>query len=111
DGRPAQREAVVMIHEEPPALAYLGEQGRGKLGMLVLWSAYALGDYTYLVQWRFREDGCLMPQVGLTGKLAYFGGDARNSVLVGPQVRAIAHVHNVFFCLDLDVDGEKNAVE
>jgi len=100
-----------MLHEESPALVYLGGEGRAKAKMLVLWSAYALGDYTYLVQWRFREDGCLMPQVGMTGKLSHFGGDKSNSVVVAPRQRALAHVHNFFFCLDFDVDGVKNTVE
>jgi primary-amine oxidase len=41
---------VVMIHEENPSLVYLGGEGRGHAKMLVLWSAYALGDYTYIVR-------------------------------------------------------------
>ena len=73
--------------------------------MLVLWSAYALGDYTYIVQWRFGEDGSIMPRVGLTGRLAHFGGDETNSANVGAPERALGHVHNIFFCLDFDVDG------
>jgi primary-amine oxidase len=111
DGKPTKRRAAVMIHEESPSLIYLGSAGRSKAKMLVLWSAYALGDYTYIVQWRFREDGCLMPQVGLTGKLSHFGGNDTNSVLVDLSVRALAHVHNVYFCLDFDIDGAKNTVE
>ncbi len=111
DGKPATKRAAVMLHEEAPSLVYLGGGGKAKSKMLVLWSAYALGDYTYLVQWRFRDDGCLMPQVGLTGRLSHFGGDDSNSVVVGPRTRALAHVHNVFFCLDFDVDGAKNTVE
>jgi primary-amine oxidase len=111
DGKPAKTRAVVMLHEEAPSPIYMGRAGKAKAKMLVLWSAYALGDYTYIVQWRFREDGCLMPRVGLTGKLAYFGGDKSNSVQVAPNQRALAHVHNFFFCLDFDVDGAKNSVE
>jgi primary-amine oxidase len=111
DGKPDTRNPVVMLHEEAASLVYLGRDGRGHGKMLVLWSAYELGDYTYLVQWRFRDDGCLMPQVGLTGRLAHFGGDGRTSSEVGADQRAPAHMHNLFFCLDLDVDGTKNVVE
>lgn len=110
-GKPDDKKPVVMLHEEVPSLIYLGRDGRGYGKMLVLWSAHELGDYTYLVQWRFRDDGCLMPQVGLTGKLSHFGGDATTSVEVGAERRALAHVHNVFFCVDLDVDGKRNTVE
>jgi primary-amine oxidase len=112
DGKPTKNKlAAVMIHEESPSLIYMGGNGKVKGKMLTLWSAYALGDYTYIVQWRFREDGCIMPQVGLTGKLSHFGGDDSNSVLVDLRTRALAHVHNFFFCLDFDIDGAKNTVE
>jgi primary-amine oxidase len=52
-----------------------------------------------------------MPQVGMTGRLSHFGGDKTNSVDVGAKERALAHVHNFFFCLDLDIDGPRNTVE
>ncbi len=110
-GRREDKNPVVMLHEESPSLVYIGRDGRGHGKMLVLWSAHELGDYTYFVQWRFRDDGCLMPQVGLTGKLSHFGGDDKTSVEVGADQRALSHVHNIFFCLDLDVDGTRNVVE
>ncbi len=111
DGKPTGTKAAVMIHEEDGSPAYIGAEGRAKTKMLVLWSAYSLGGYVYLVQWRFREDGCIMPRVGLTGSLVHFGGDKTNSTNVGARQRALAHVHNVFFCLDFDVDGTANTVE
>jgi len=111
DGKLTGKRAVVMIHEESPSVVYLAPGARSKAKMLVLWSAYALGDYTYIVQWRFGEDGSIMPRVALTGRLAHFGGDETNSTNVGAPERALGHVHNLFFCLDFDVDGEKNTVE
>jgi primary-amine oxidase len=111
DGKRALTRAAVMMHEEASSLIYLGSEGKGRAKMLTLWSAYALGGYTYIVQWRFREDGCIMPQVGFTGQLAHFGGDKTNGVLVEKDRRALSHVHNLFFCLDFDVDGAKNTVE
>lgn len=102
---------VVMIHEENPSLVYLGEEGRGHAKMLVLWSAHALGDYTYIFRWRFGEDGSILPQVGFTGKLSHFGGDASNSTEVGAPERALGHVHNIFYCLAFNLDGAKNNVE
>ena len=111
DGKRAFSRAAVMMHEEGASPIYIGSEGKARGKMLVIWSAYALGGYTYLVQWRFRDDGCLMPQVGFTGQLAHFGGDKTNSVNVGAEKRALAHVHNLFFCLDFDIDGAKNTVE
>ena len=111
DGKLATTKAAVMIHEESASLIYLGDEGRAYSKMLVLWSAHALGDYTYVFRWRFGEDGSLMPQIGLTGKLSHFGGDATNSTEVGAPQRALGHVHNFFYCLDFDIDGQKNTVE
>lgn len=111
DGKLTGDQPVVMIHEESESLNYLGGEGRGHAKMLVLWSAYALGDYTYIIRWRFGEDGSIQPQVGLTGKLSHFGGDQTNSTEVGASERALGHVHNIFFCLDFDIDGQRNTVE
>ncbi|HEX4796374.1 MAG TPA: hypothetical protein VH370_21475 [Humisphaera sp.] len=111
DGSIAGDSAVVMIHEEAPSLVYLGGEGRAHAKTLILWSAYALGDYTYIIRWCFGEDGSIMPQVGLTGKLSHFGGDASNSTEVGAPERALGHVHNIYFCLNFNIDGDKNTVE
>jgi primary-amine oxidase len=111
DGKPTKAKAAVMIHEENASLVYLGGEGRAKAKTLTVWSAYALGDYTYIFRWTFHEDGTLAPTVGLTGRLSHFGGDQTNSVAVGAPRRALGHVHNFFYCLDFDVDGPKNTVE
>ncbi len=111
DGTLTTKRAAVMIHEEAASPVYLGGEGRGRMKALTLWSACALGDYTYVVRWRFSGDGSILPQVGLTGKLSHFGGDPTNSAEVGARQRALGHVHNIFFCLDFDVDGPKNTVE
>jgi primary-amine oxidase len=111
DGRLSGKRAVVMIHEEAPTAVYLGGEGRARAKTLVLWSAYALGDYTYVVRWRFGQDGAICPEVGLTGRLSHFGGDATNGAEVGAPKRALGHVHNLIYCLDFDVDGTRNTVE
>jgi primary-amine oxidase len=110
-GKSVTADAAVMLHEEEGAPIYIGAEGRARAKTLTLWSAYTLGGYYYIVQWRFREDGVILPQVGLTGALVHFGGDNSNSVAVGAKDRALSHVHNVFFCLDFDVDGKTNTVE
>src|SRR5207249_4500135 len=73
----AEGKRVVMLHEESTGLSYLGNQGRAYGKTLVLWNAYNLGGYYYINRWSFRDDGCLMPEIGLTGPLQHTGaGDA-----------------------------------
>jgi primary-amine oxidase len=110
---------VVMIHEESTGLNYMGRFGRSYGKMLVLWCMSRLGGYTYITSWRFRDDGTIMPQIGLTGELDHTGrGDSSpygsfvGKTPLGAKVFAPSHVHNFYFCLDLDIDGpEDNVVE
>lgn len=97
---------------------------------LVLAQLVTVGNYDYLVQWIFAQDGSLRAEVGLTGMLLAKGAPAatcprcpelaagagtdpqgadRHGTLVAPQVVAPNHQH--FFCyrLDLDVDGPANS--
>lgn len=112
DGRPQGRR-VVGVHEESTGLMYLGTEGRAYGQMLVLWCASRLGGYTYFLRWRFRDDGVIMPQVGLTGQLEHTRftpvGDQGSQVAVTPRpVYAPSHVHNFYFRLDFDIDGPEN---
>jgi primary-amine oxidase len=105
---------IVMLHEESTGLSYVGNLGRSYGKALVLWSAYNLDGYYYISRWRFRDDGCLMPEIGLTGPLQHTGtGDASEfGSLVGKnKVFAPSHVHNIYYCLDFDIDGTDNVVE
>lgn len=112
-GRPSDR-PVVGLHEEETGLIYMGDQGREYGKMLVLWTASRLGDYDYLIRWRFRSDGMLMPQVGLTGRLNHTQEatlENRGSQVVnrpGERVFAPSHVHNFYYRLDFDIDGPEN---
>lgn len=114
----ADGKRVVMMHEESAGLVYMGKAGRAYGKMLVLWSMSRLGSYSYIHRWRFRDDGVLMPEVGLTGELDHVskGDSSPFGSLVGKEgkgekVFAPSHVHNFYFCLDLDVDGSENSVE
>ena len=106
---------LVMVHEESVGLSYLGNLGRAYGKVLVLWCAYDLGGYYYISRWRFRDDGCLMPEVGLTGPLQHVGtgeSSAYGSLVGKGRVFAPSHVHNIYYCLDFDIDGaEGNVVE
>ncbi len=105
---------VVMMHEEATGLSYVGNLGRAYGKTLVLWCAYNLSGYYYISRWHFREDGALTPEIGLTGPLQHTGRGPSSPYgsLVGKGKRfAPSHVHNIYWCLDLDVDGENNSVE
>jgi primary-amine oxidase len=55
-----------------------------------VWSLHHAGNYVYLVQWTFHDDGSLHPEVGLTGELY----DTKR-----------AHTHNNYWRFDFDLDG------
>jgi primary-amine oxidase len=103
----------VMMHEESRGLSYIGNLGRAYGKMLTLWCAYNLDGYYYISRWHFRDDGCLMPEIGLTGPLQHTGtGDASpvGSLVGKDRVFAPSHVHNIYWCLDFDIDGSDNNV-
>jgi primary-amine oxidase len=108
---------LVMLHEESTGLSYKGGSGRAYGKKLTLWNVYNLGGYHYINRWSFHDDGCLVPEIGLTGSLNHTGtGDAspygslvgRNGQ--GTKVFAPSHVHNIYYCLDFDIDGPENNV-
>jgi primary-amine oxidase len=107
-----------MLHEERTGLSYIGPRGRAYGKMLTLWCTYNLGGYYYICRWRFRDDGCLMPEVGLTGPLQNMGtgpssplGSQVGVGANGTKVFAPSHVHNIYFWLDFHIDVPENTVE
>src|SRR5262249_37754940 len=110
----AEGKRVVMLHEEETGLCYLGNLGRAQGKSLCLWCAYDLDGYHYISRWNFRADDWLTPELGLTGPLQHTdkGGPAPYGSLVGKgKLFAPSHVHNIYYCLDLDIDGTENTVE
>lgn len=59
---------------------------------LVLWGALDVGNYNYIIEWTFRDDGVVSSRVGAT---AY---NYLNWPLVG-------HTHNAIWRLDIDLNG------
>ena len=126
-GSPAQ----VMLHEEKTGPNYLGVFGRVPGKLLVLWMPIRFtgppDGYTFVICWKFRADGTLIPEVGATGVPQHlktgdtsptgaFIGFNKTGKRVGPvedgqKVHAPSHVHNFLYRLDFDVDGEENVVE
>jgi primary-amine oxidase len=75
-----------------------------------------LGNYVYVNQWTFKNDGAIEVEMGLTGQLqiedhgaAYLPFGARLNREQEPQPRVGAdHQHNIYYRLDFDLDGPGN---
>lgn len=113
---------MVMIHEERTGPNYLGGFGRVPGKTLVVWSAgrFTGGSdgYTFIVRWKFRDDGTLIPEVGATGVPQHLatGDTSPTGAFIGlgknkEKVFAPSHVHNFLYRLDFAVDGDENTVE
>ena len=87
---------------------------------LVLRSISAIGNYDYIFDWVFGQDGTIKVDVGATGVpqvkavSARSSGDDENGAetiygrLVAERTVATNHDHFFSFRLDLDVDGQQN---
>ena len=88
---------------------------------LVLRSAAVIGNYDYMVDWRFQENGSITVGVAATGvvettstdrdpsKEVAMAGMIEYGHLVDKNIEAINHDHFFSFRLDIDVDGSKNS--
>jgi primary-amine oxidase len=84
---------------------------------LVVRSISQVGNYDYLIDWVFTQNGVLRAEVGLTGIDApkALAGSApsennnRQSAPVAAQLVAPYHSHHFSFRLDVDVDGTDNS--
>jgi primary-amine oxidase len=113
---------MVMMHEEKTGPNYLGKLGHAPGKTLVLLAAghFAGGHdgYTFVVRWKFRSDGALIPEVGASGVPQHLrtGDTSPTGNFIGynqakEKVFAPSHVHNYLFRLDFAIDGEENTVE
>ena len=87
---------------------------------LVVRSASVIGNYDYLIDYRFRQNGEIHINIGATGQNAVKGvasasmddpsaaADTAHGMLVAPNLVAPFHDHYFNFRLDFDVDGPVN---
>jgi primary-amine oxidase len=92
---------------------------------LVLRTIAVVGNYDYILDWRFEQEGAITVAVGATGELEVkpvkgkedlMGKDAEGNMvefghMVAPFTDGVDHDHFFSFRLDLDVDGTKNNFE
>jgi primary-amine oxidase len=108
-------------HPESPAWRH-GEDGQiyGRPNrQLVLRSAAVIGNYDYLMDWRFEPDGTIEVAVGATGiietkataqKMAHDQHTAAETgQFVAEHTLGVNHDHFFSYRLDLDVDGPANS--
>jgi len=91
---------------------------------LVLRSAAVIGNYDYVFDWIFQQDGTIRVAVGATGIIETMGvqattaehhsmGDGKATpeygTLVAPNTLGVNHDHYFSYRLDLDVDGTNNS--
>jgi primary-amine oxidase len=103
----------------------IGRPGRE----LIFRTIAVVGNYDYILDWRFEQEGAITVAVGATGELevkpvpdkvasdkmspAIMGKDPQGNTvefghLVAPNTDGVDHDHFFSFRLDLDVDGTKN---
>lgn len=114
-------------HWEEDSYAVSGRPSRE----LVFRTVATVGNYDYLFDWRFEQDGSIVAAVGATGVLEVKavpdqradkplsdklagkdpdGNEVQFGQLVSPGIDGVDHDHYFSFRLDLDVDGAKNSL-
>ncbi len=135
DGSPFERPQNACLFERTKGdAAWRHSDENGTFGRpsreLVLRSVATVGNYDYILDWRFSEDGIITGGVGATGILEVKpvsdtnvsagmsagiadknaqGGQVEFGHLVAPGTDAVDHDHFFSFRLDLDIDGTKNS--
>ena len=126
DGRPRDRENMICLFERVAgdvSWRHIGdpEASRPKRDLVVRMAA-VLGNYDYLFDWVFEQNGSIRIGVGATGiaeskpvveadATAGVTGDLRADAygrFVAPNIVAVNHDHYFSFRIDLDVDGPRN---
>ena len=124
-GAPVLKPEMACLFERPgqgPAWRHLeGEVISGRPSReLVLRTAAVAGNYDYLLDWIFQQDGTIRVAVGATGIVETKGvkeqtaameepGKLQHGTLVAPNLVAVNHDHYFSYRLDLDVDGPANS--
>ena len=115
-GDPAWRHFEIFAQSPQRALPAAGRPA----SELVVRSASEVGNYDYLIDYVFHQDGSIRVAVGATGldatkgvasrsmKDATAAADTRFGTLIAPGLVAPYHSHYFNFRLDLDVDGSAN---
>lgn len=130
-GAPKISSQVVCLFErtgnDPAWRHFEGDIVHGRPGReLVLRSAAVIGNYDYLMDWRFQQDGTIDVAVGATGVIETKASTQKNAAghamdrsgvnvpleygqFVADNTIGVNHDHFFSYRLDLDVDGSANS--
>ena len=132
-GRPSARRNMICIFEREtgnPSWRHVsrdnngGSEGRIQRELVVR-SAAVLGNYDYVFDWTFQQNGSIQVAAGATGIAevkAAVQANANEAVakgavaddaygrFVAPNIIAVNHDHYFNFRIDLDVDGTNNSL-
>jgi primary-amine oxidase len=89
--------------------------------LVLRWIA-TVGNYDYIFDWTFQQDGTIRVAIGATGidevkgvasknYLSGRSGDGTYGTFIADNIVAVNHDHFFCFKLDLDVDGTSNSFE
>lgn len=81
---------------------------------LKLFSISTSGEYNYIPEWHFWDDGTIQPIIGAAGKLQRFGTNPQFGwPLRQNNVVGVSHIHNYYYRLDFDIGdiGTDDVVE
>jgi primary-amine oxidase len=124
-GWPTDKPSVVCVFERTAGdmIWRHGTEGRPQRELVVRMVAM-IGNYDYVVDWRFLPDGQIKVSLGATGIVETKMASARDARVAGtngpesradaygrfvePNVVAVNHDHYFNFRLDMDVDGATN---
>jgi primary-amine oxidase len=77
-------------------LLYKDQDGRARRGQtFVLWANLNAGNYNYLIEYGFQDDGTITCRLGATGRNLHLGGASRNDY---PRM---GHMHNTCWRIGL----------
>jgi primary-amine oxidase len=121
-GRPRERARAACLFERSAGdVAWRhGRDGGGVIETrakrdLVLRMFMTAGNYDYLFDWVFQQDGTLKMNLGATGMdqtkgISGKGNEELYGRLIAPNLVGVNHSHFFSFRLDLDVDGTANSL-
>ena len=127
-GQPLERENALCLFERDPVdpswrhYDFVGGTTETRRSQeLVLRFIPAIGNYDYIFDWIFRQDGSIRVRVGATGIVEVKGVAATDSLndpsgsadqygrFIDRNTVAVNHDHFINFRLDFDVDGPSNS--